>query len=181
MMIRRNTRLKFFIIFLNKVENLQRSNALVLSGLPTSSFSFLGFIPKKLNQKRVFFSELKYEKHTIVVFESAKRVKNTLELLESEYSANKKIAVCREMTKIYENIERGTVSEILTKVNNKEITLKGEFVLVIEPFSYTKFNFAIDKKIKKAFLEQMPAKDAAKLISLLTNDNKRDIYKQLID
>ena len=156
-------------------------NALVLSGLPTSSFSFLGFIPKKLNQKKVFFSELKYEKHTIVVFESAKRVKNTLELLESEYSANKKIAVCREMTKIYENIERGTVSEILTKVNNKEITLKGEFVLVIEPFSYTKFNFAIDKKIKKAFLEQMPAKDAAKLISLLTNDNKRDIYKQLID
>ena len=77
-------------------------------------------------------------------------------------------------------MERGTISEILSKVNNKEITLKGEFVLVIEPFSYTKFNFAIDKKIKKAFLEQMPAKDAAKLISLLTNDNKRDIYKQLI-
>ena len=67
--------------------------------MPTSSFSFLGFIPKKLNQKRVFFSELKYEKHTIVVFESAKRVKNTLENLESEYSANKKIAVWKSNKK----------------------------------------------------------------------------------
>ena len=156
-------------------------SALVLSGLPTSSFSFLGFVPRKLNQKKTFFNELKYEKKTIILFESAKRIENTLELLKDEYSEIKKIALCREMTKLYENIERGSVSSILEKVKNGEVILKGEFVIVLEAYSSDKPKFILDKKVHEAFLKYLPAKDAAKLISLVTKENKREIYKQLLD
>lgn len=156
-------------------------SALVMSGLSTSSFSFLGFVPRKQSQKKEFFSFLKYEKNTIILFESAKRIENTLNLLREEYSSVKKIALCREMTKLHETIERGTIEEVQTRIKDGLVILKGEFVVVIEGFALEKPSFVIDKKVKESFLKLMPAKDAAKLISLLTKENKRDIYKQLLD
>tara|TARA_B100000768_G_C11201182_1_gene341850 strand:+ start:156 stop:971 length:816 start_codon:yes stop_codon:yes gene_type:complete len=156
-------------------------NALVLSGLPTSSFCFLGFVPRKSAHKKNFFNALKYEKNTIILFESAKRIEKTLEHLNEYYSKTKKISLCREMTKIYEDIQRGTISNILEKIKKDEIILKGEFVIVIEANSSLQPKFILDKKISEAFLKIMPAKDAAKLISLITKENKREIYKQLLD
>ena len=156
-------------------------NALVLSGLPTSSFSFLGFIPRKKSQKIQFFQSLKKENNTIIAFESAKRIENTLSCIAEEYSKNKKISLCREMTKLYENIERGTAISLLKKINNGEIILKGEFVMVIEPFSLKDNDLIFDNKIYKFLLDNMPAKDAAKIISMITKENKRDIYKKLLE
>ncbi|MDG2092987.1 MAG: 16S rRNA (cytidine(1402)-2'-O)-methyltransferase [SAR86 cluster bacterium] len=156
-------------------------NALVLSGLPTSSFSFLGFIPRKKSQKIQFFQSLKKENNTIIAFESAKRIENTLSCIAEEYSKNKKISLCREMTKLYENIERGTAISLLKKINNGEIILKGEFVMVIEPFSLKDNDLIFDNKIYKSLLDNMPAKDAAKIISMITKENKRDIYKKLLE
>ena len=156
-------------------------NALVLSGLPTSSFSFLGFIPRKKSQKIQFFQSLKKENNTIIAFESAKRIENTLSCIAEEYSKNKKISLCREMTKLYENIERGTAISLLKKINNGEIILKGAFVMVIEPFSLKDNDLIFDNKIYKSLLDNMPAKDAAKIISMITKENKRDIYKKLLE
>ena len=154
-------------------------NALVLSGLPTSSFSFLGFVPRKKSQKIQFFQSLKKEKNTILLFESAKRIHETLSCIANEYSKTKKISLCREMTKIYENIERGTATSLLEKLKNNKLTLKGEFVIVVESFSSNDADLIFDNKIYKSFLENMPTKEAAKLISMITKENKRDIYKKL--
>ena len=156
-------------------------NALVLSGLPTSSFSFLGFIPRKKSQKIQFFQSLKKENNTIIAFESAKRIENTLSCIAEEYSKNKKISLCREMTKLYENIERGTAISLLKKINNSELVLKGEFVIAIEPFSLKDNDLTFDNKIYKSFLNNMPTKEAAKIISMITKENKRDIYKKLLE
>ena len=156
-------------------------SALVMSGLSTSSFSFHGFIPRKKNQKKDFFKSLRYEKNTVILFESAKRIEDTLQVLIEEYSSTKKIALCREMTKLHETIERGTIEDVFQRLKAGKIVLKGEFVVVIECSSELKKSFIIDKKIKESFLNFLPAKDAAKLISLLTKENKRDIYKQLLD
>lgn len=142
-------------------------SALVMSGLSTSSFSFHGFIPIK--------------KNPVILFESAKRIEDTLQVLIEEYSSTKKIALCREMTKLHETIERGTIEDVFQRLKAGKIVLKGEFVVVIECSSELKKSFIIDKKIKESFLNFLPAKDAAKLISLLTKENKRDIYKQLLD
>ena len=156
-------------------------SALVMSGLSTSSFSFHGFIPRKKNQKRDFFKSLRHEKNTVILFESAKRIEDTLQVLIEEYSSTNKIALCREMTKLHETIERGTIEDVFQRLKAGKIVLKGEFVVVIECSSELKKSFIIDKKIKESFLNFLPAKDAAKLISLLTKENKRDIYKQLLD
>ncbi|MFQ3339803.1 MAG: 16S rRNA (cytidine1402-2'-O)-methyltransferase [Gammaproteobacteria bacterium] len=156
-------------------------NALVLSGLPTSSFCFLGFIPRKSKQKTDFFSSLKYETNTMIFFESAKRLENTLEHISEAFLNSTKISICREMTKIYEEIVRGDVSSLLKAIKNNELTLKGEFVIALEGRSTERVSLVMDKKIKEGFLKKMAAKDAAKLISLITKENKRDIYKQLLD
>ena len=156
-------------------------NAIVLSGLPTSSFTFLGFVPKKKNQKAAFIRSLKKYSETIILFESGKRLPETIQYLFEEYFQHNKISLCREMTKIHETIERGTITSIIEKINSNELVLKGEFVIVIEGSS-TKFkNTKLDNKIQKAFLENMPPKDAAKLISMITKENKRDVYKQLLE
>ena len=156
-------------------------NALVLSGLPTSSFSFLGFLPRKKSQKIKFIQSLKKEKNTIILFESAKRIESTLSCIADEYSKNKKISLCREMTKLHENIERGTAIHLLKKISNGELVLKGEFVVAIEPFSLKDNDLIFDNKIYKSFLNNMPAKEAAKIISTITKENKRDIYKKLLE
>ena len=156
-------------------------NAVVLSGLPTSSFTFLGFVPKKKNQKVEFMRSLKKYSETIILFESGKRLPETIEYLSEEHSQHNKISLCREMTKIHETIERGTIALIKEKINSDELVLKGEFVIVIEGSSTEFKNTKLDKKIQKAFLENMPPKDAAKLISMITNENKRDVYKQLLE
>jgi 16S rRNA (cytidine1402-2'-O)-methyltransferase len=156
-------------------------SALVMSGLSTSSFSFLGFVPRKKSQKKDFFNLLRHERNTVILFESAKRIEDTLQVIRDEYSSKNKIALCREMTKLHETIERGSIENVLQRLKDGRVVLKGEFVIVIESSSLDKPNFIIDKKIKESFLKFLPAKDAAKLISLLTKENKRDIYKQLLD
>jgi 16S rRNA (cytidine1402-2'-O)-methyltransferase len=156
-------------------------NAVVLSGLPTSSFTFLGFVPKKKNQKIEFMRSLKKYSETIILFESGKRLPETIQYLFEEHSKHNKISLCREMTKIHETIERGTIALIKEKINSNELVLKGEFVIVIEGSSTEFKNTKLDKKIQKAFLENMPPKDAAKLISMITNENKRDVYKELLE
>ena len=156
-------------------------NAVVLSGLPTSSFTFLGFVPKKKNQKVEFIRSLKKYSETIILFESGKRLPETIQYLFEYHSQQCKISLCREMTKIHETIERGTIASTIEKMNNNELVLKGEFVIVIEGSSAEFKNTKLDKKIQKAFLENMPPKDAAKLISMITKENKRDVYKQLLE
>ena len=68
----------------------------------------------------------------------------------------------------------------IKKINNGEIILKGEFVIVIEPFALKDNDLIFDDKIYKSFLSNMPTKEAAKIISTITKENKRDIYKKLL-
>ena len=156
-------------------------NAVILSGLPTSSFTFLGFVPKKKNQKIDFLRSLNKFTETIILFESGKRIPETIKYLCDEHSENKKISLCREMTKLHETIERGTISSILKKINDDKLILKGEFVIVLEASDDKYLNAKLDKKIQKAFIKNMAPKDAAKLISMITGENKRDVYKQLLE
>ena len=83
------------------------------------------------------------------------------------------------MTKLHEQVVTDTCLNVLKEIDNGNLTLKGEVVLVIEGTKKIKHNLSIDKKIKDEFLSKMSISDAAKLISLLTKQNKRDIYKIL--
>lgn len=101
--------------------------ALVMSGLPMNQFLYLGFLPLKKGRQTLLKS-LAEEKRTIVIFESPHRLLKTLNQLH-EFLGDRKIAVCREITKIYEEAIRGTITEAIAHFEDKKP--KGEFVLVI--------------------------------------------------
>ena len=155
-------------------------SSLVMSGLSPDRFSFYGFIPRKAGDQNRFFETLSNDVKTSIVFESPKRIKKTLNNLQKFVGKNRKISLCKEMTKIHEDVFRGKISEIIKDIENDQINLKGELVLVIEGAD-NKIDLNISSQIKKEFLSKLSASDSAKLISMLTGKNKRDIYKKLIE
>jgi 16S rRNA (cytidine1402-2'-O)-methyltransferase len=155
-------------------------SSLVMSGLSPDRFSFYGFIPRKAGDQNRFFETLSNDEKTSIVFESPKRIKKTLNNLQKFVGKNRKISLCKEMTKIHEDVFRGKISEIIKDIENDQINLKGELVLVIEGAN-NKVDLNINMQIKKEFLSKLSAADSAKLISMLTGKNKRDIYKKLIE
>ena len=155
-------------------------SSLVMSGLSPNRFSFYGFIPRKAGDQNRFFETLSNDVKTSIVFESPKRIKKTLINLQKFVGKNRKISLCKEMTKIHEDVFRGKISEIIKDIENDQINLKGELVLVIEGAD-NKIDLNISSQIKKEFLSKLSASDSAKLISMLTGKNKRDIYKKLIE
>lgn len=106
--------------------------ALSISGLPTDAFVFEGFLPQKKG-RQTKLKELAVEERTIVLYESTYRIEKFLNEL-NEYFPERQIAVCRELTKKFEEVWRGTASEILSDFSNK--VTKGEFVVVIAPINF---------------------------------------------
>lgn len=103
--------------------------ALVISGLPTKRFVFEGFLPAKKKDKEAKWVELQSETRTIIMYESPHHLKKYLKELEN-HLGNRKIALCRELTKTYEEIFRGTVETAIAYY--EEHDPRGEYVIIIE-------------------------------------------------
>lgn len=107
--------------------------AISISGFPMNRFLFLGFCPKKKKRKK-FFEEIIESKYPVIFYESPYRVLKTLsqlkEIFEQRNQSERKIVVCRELTKKFETIYRGNVVEVLEKIQKDKI--KGEFVIIID-------------------------------------------------
>jgi 16S rRNA (cytidine1402-2'-O)-methyltransferase len=103
--------------------------ALVLSGLPTDRFAFEGFLPRRPGDRGRRLQALRHDPRTIVFFESPRRVHTLLrEVLTT--LGNRRIAVCRELTKLHEEVVRGGVEEVLAELDARQ--LKGEVAVVVE-------------------------------------------------
>ena len=101
--------------------------ALTISGLPTDSFVFEGFLPQKKGRQKKF-GELSKEERTIVLYESSHRIEKLIDELV-QYFPERYVVICRELTKKFEETWRGYPAELKEKLNEKII--KGEFVVVI--------------------------------------------------
>ncbi|MGQ9646982.1 MAG: 16S rRNA (cytidine(1402)-2'-O)-methyltransferase [Thermodesulfobacteriota bacterium] len=102
--------------------------ALSVSGLPTDAFLFKGFLPHKSKKRRDLLKKLEPARETIILYESPHRISQTLKDI-LEILGDREIVLTRELTKVYEEILRGKVSNILSQVENR--TLKGEITLVV--------------------------------------------------
>lgn len=102
--------------------------ALVVSGLPSDRFVFEGFLPKRAGRRRKRLAALVAETRTMIFLESARRVIRLLNEI-GELFGDRRVVVCRELTKKYEEIIRGRVSEVLEQLISREI--KGEVVVVV--------------------------------------------------
>jgi len=103
--------------------------ALVISGLPSDSFIFEGFLPRKKGRKSKLY-EISQNTKTTILYESPFRIIKTLSDLKETIGLNRKIAIIREISKIYEEVFRGTIQEAIQEYNKK--TIKGEFVICID-------------------------------------------------
>ncbi|MCG7340216.1 16S rRNA (cytidine(1402)-2'-O)-methyltransferase [Staphylococcus sp. ACRSN] len=105
--------------------------ALMASGLPSFTYTFLGFLPRKEKQKSEMLQQRMYENSTLIIYESPHRIKDTLKTI-SKIDAERRVSIGRELTKKFEEIITENVDELLRQFNEDEITIKGEFVLLIE-------------------------------------------------
>ena len=102
--------------------------AIALSGLPTDRFTFEGFAPRAQGGRRAFYEKLRFEERTMVTFEAPHRLLESLVDAASILGENRKAAICREMTKTYEETIRGTIAELIVWAQSREIL--GEITLV---------------------------------------------------
>jgi len=153
-------------------------SALSLSGFPMDSFSFMGFVPRTAAKRKRFFLSLRAESAgTCVVFETARRMKASLADAE-EVLGDIPIALAREMTKVHEEVIRGSINEVLTKI--KDRTLKGEAVLVfrIEREGLTSLEAA--SMMEELLRAGLPLKEVVKAITRETGLERTEVYKEAL-
>lgn len=152
--------------------------ALTVAGLPNDRFTFAGFAPQAKGARRTFLESLKDYKSTVILFESPKRIKGLLGDLCDTFGQARQIAVCRELTKKFEEVLRGSVSEIQSQLEDR--TLKGEIVVVIDrPAPKVARTEDIDAALQDALIE-MRVKDAANHVADQFGLPKRDTYQRAL-
>lgn len=159
------------------------TTALVYSGLDTTKFLFRGFLPRENKDRRVITDELLNSQETLIFYEAPHRLLDTLSYL-MEVFGDRKIAVCRELTKLYEEIFRGNLSDAIQNfVNNKP---RGEFVLVLEGKKIEDIkeekkqewiNLSIEDHILKYIKDGINKKEAIKLVAKDRELPKSEVYK----
>ena len=155
--------------------------ALSISGLPTSSFTFLGFPPKQNKKLIEYLERVKGYPETLIFYESPKRIIKTLEAI-TEVFGDRNASISREITKMYEETLRGFLSEIKSTLESRD-SLKGEFVLVVEGDTREKADFdskTIDDLLYYLKKEGHSLKDAVKQVATDSGVSKSKIYKKAL-
>ncbi|MCC6376447.1 MAG: 16S rRNA (cytidine(1402)-2'-O)-methyltransferase [Microbacteriaceae bacterium] len=147
--------------------------ALALSGLPTDRFVFDGFVPRK--SRRKFFAGLAREERTMVFLESPNRLAETLSDLSAELGEDRKVAVARELTKLHEEVRRGTASELADWARGG---VRGEICLVVEGAKPVKVDFdSAARQVRALVASGKALKEAAAEVSEVTGHSKRELYE----
>lgn len=152
-------------------------NALVVSGIAPQPFLFYGFLDHQDKKKKKELELLKKYQETIVFYEAPHRIKKTLKLMLDIFG-NRHIALCREITKKHEEINRGTIEEILTVVDD----MKGEMVIVVEGAIDVEedvvFEQSIEEHVNEYIEKGMSTKDAIKEVAKQRNVSKNVVYQE---
>lgn len=151
--------------------------ALTLAGQPTDRFLFAGFAPAQQGARRRWLAEVTRVGVTTVLFESPRRVRELLEDL-CEMEASRAISVCRELTKRFEDVLRGTVAEVLGMIPAEGV--RGEVVVVLGPSAP---EVADDDAIRAALRERlgrMTVRDAAAEVAAQTGRPRKDVYRMAL-
>jgi 16S rRNA (cytidine1402-2'-O)-methyltransferase len=150
---------------------------LMLAGLPTDRFFFAGFLANKQGERRSALEELRDVRATLIFFESAQRLGVTLKDM-AEIFGNRPAAVARELTKLHEEVRRGSLTE-LARVYEAE-TPKGEVTLLVGPPLHAEPDFARAEKLLKQALPFMPVRAAADLVAEALEVPRRETYARAL-
>jgi 16S rRNA (cytidine1402-2'-O)-methyltransferase len=150
--------------------------ALVLSGLPTDRFAFEGFLPRKGRARAERLAALAGETRTTVVFEAPSRVVATLTDLADACGSDRPVAIARELTKMFEDVWRGTLAEAVTHA--QEVDPRGEYVVVVGPAAERApaTDAEVEDAIRGALADGRSARDAAAEVSAELGVPRRRAY-----
>jgi 16S rRNA (cytidine1402-2'-O)-methyltransferase len=154
--------------------------ALTVSGLPPDRFLFEGFLPAKDGQRRARIAELAHVSATLILYESGPRMARTLAAL-ADGLGPRPAAICRELTKLYEEIRRGDLAT-LAQAYGAGAEIRGEFTIVIAPPAADADTPAIDEVdalLRRALL-RASVKDAVSEVAAATGRPRREIYQRAL-
>ena len=157
-------------------------NALICSGLDTSEFTFLGFLPLNKKLRKQKFEEIQKANNTIIIYEAPHKLKTTLQDLK-EIIGERKIVLAREITKIHEEFIRGNIDEIIDVADN----IKGEIVIMIEKNSLIEddindfSNLSLEEHYKMYEEKGLDKKEIIKRIAKDRKVSKNDIYQKFLN
>ena len=156
--------------------------ALAVSGLPTGRFVFEGFLPVNRKNRRDRLDALKSEERTILFHEAPHKLLTTLEDLSAAFGPDRQVTLCRELTKLYEEVRRTTLGEAAAYY--QETSPKGEFVLVVAGAEPVEQAVSLEDAVAQvlALKEQgVRLKDAAKEVAQHTGLSKNELYAAALE
>ena len=157
------------------------TTALLLSGLATDRFCFEGFAPRTTGTRQGWYEKLSNEERTIIFFEAPHRLQESLTDAVAVLGENRRAAICREMTKIYEETIRGSLSELLEWSTNREIL--GEITIVLEGFDRSSRSYSADQLVELVRAREAAGdsrKDAISAIAKEVNLPKRIVFDAMV-
>ena len=158
-------------------------NALIISGLPTRRFVFEAFLPSDKKDRAYVLSELENETRTMIIYEAPHRLVKTLNELMGVFGENRKVAVCKELTKKHETVYRATLKEAIDYYTENEP--RGEYVLVIEGRDRQEIikkeqeswlTMTVEEHLAHYMNSGVDKKEAMKLVAKDRGVSKREIY-----
>jgi 16S rRNA (cytidine1402-2'-O)-methyltransferase len=151
--------------------------ALVASGLPTDSFVFVGFLPRKAGERQRALADVKAERRTLIFYEAPHRVSETLEDMLAVFG-NRSLCAARELSKVHEEIWRGSISTAIERFGAEAL---GEFVLVVAgaPEEARWAEARVQAAVHAELAHGASSSEAAKRVAALSGWNKRDVYALL--
>lgn len=150
--------------------------ALITSGIEPSPFMFYGFLNSKDSKRKAELESLKFCKYTIIFYEAPHRIKKTMEEI-LEIFGDRQVSLSREISKKFESIYRGNISDLLSTLNN----IKGEFVIVVSPYKEDNSNnneLSVIDNVKLYIENGMEVMDAIKRVAKERNIPKNEIYRE---
>jgi 16S rRNA (cytidine1402-2'-O)-methyltransferase len=157
------------------------TTALLLSGLPTDSFCFDGFPPRTPGARLSWFEARADEERTIIIFEAPHRLIESLQDMKSAFGDSRRVAICREMTKTYEEVARGSIDEIIAWAGSKEIL--GEITIVIEGFNPALREYETEELVARVQLRESVGearKEAIAAVAKETGMPKRAVFDAMV-
>ncbi len=150
--------------------------ALITSGIEPSPFMFYGFLNSKDSKRKAELESLKFCKYTIIFYEAPHRIKKTMEEI-LEIFGDRQVSLSREISKKFESIYRGNISDLLPTLDN----IKGEFVIVVSPYKEDNSNnneLSVIDNVKLYIENGMEVMDAIKRVAKERNIPKNEIYRE---
>ncbi|MFL6089699.1 MAG: 16S rRNA (cytidine(1402)-2'-O)-methyltransferase [Aeromicrobium sp.] len=151
--------------------------ALAVSGLPVHRFTFEGFLARKSGERRSQLAELADERRTMVFFESPRRTDEALAAMAEAFGADRRAALCRELTKTHEEVVRGSLADLLGWADVQEQGVRGEVTLVVAGAEQREFDAAeLRRLVAERQATGMSSKDAVAAVAKETGVRRKTVY-----